>query len=67
MQEEEARLRPGTNKAIIFQVLKQAGIGGMTVQQIKETAEAQGLKRFDDTYKSSLSSVRFILIRDHVH
>ena len=58
MQEEEKRYRPGTNKYIAFQVLKEAGPKGLTVPQIMEASARAGMKDFDDTAKRVIQFVR---------
>lgn len=52
MQEEEARLRPGSKKAIVFETLKVVGSGGVSVvnllqavRQHREWSEAEGDKK----------------------
>ncbi|BDA46316.1 probable Bromodomain adjacent to zinc finger domain protein 1A at N-terminal half [Coccomyxa sp. Obi] len=51
VEEEEKRYRPGTNKYIAFQVLKEAGPKGLTVPQIMEASRNAGWKEFDETAK----------------
>lgn len=62
MQEEEKRYRPGTNKYIAFQVLKEAGPKGLTVPQIMEASRQAGMKEFDETAKRVIQFVRAITL-----
>lgn len=48
LQEEEAKLKPGTDKHIAFQCLKDAGAAGLNVNQIMEAAKQSGIKDLDD-------------------
>lgn len=57
MQEEEQRIKPGTNKAVIFAVLKQVGAKGMSVADIMRAAAQQGLREFTDNQKGAVSAV----------
>ncbi len=58
LQEEEQRLKPGTHKFVMFQVLRNATVEGMTIQGIVDKAIAIGFKQFEEVQKSSLSAVR---------
>lgn len=58
MQEEERRMRQGTTKAVIFQVLKDAADLGMTPQEIADAAKEKGLKEFSGNQLGFIASVR---------
>lgn len=57
LQEEESKMKPGTNKEAIFKVLKEAGHEGFSLQQIVDTARTRGLKDFKDTQKNMIVTV----------
>ena len=44
LDEDEARFKPGTVKAVCFSVLKAAGTNGLSVADIINVSQAQGLK-----------------------
>ena len=50
-------MKPGSNKDVAFRVLKEAGPGGLTIQQIMDAAKQKELKDFTDSSRGSLSSV----------
>ena len=57
VQEEEDRFRPGTNKAVSLQVLKDAGQQGMSLGHIMEVSQARGLKEWEPGAKRILQFV----------
>ena len=57
VQEEEERFRPGTNKAVSLQVLKDAGSQGMSLGDIMEVSQARGLKEWEPGAKRILQFV----------
>ena len=57
VQEEEERFRPGTNKAVSLQVLKDAGPQGMSLGDIMEVSQARGLKEWEPGAKRILQFV----------
>lgn len=57
VQEEEERFRPGTNKAVSLQVLKDAGHQGMSLGNIMEVSQARGLKEWEPGAKRILQFV----------
>jgi hypothetical protein len=58
-QEEEKALKEGTNKALMFPILKLAGSGGLTLPQIMEKAKEGGVMDFNDKNRRHLCSVSF--------
>ena len=58
-QEEEAKLKPGTDKAIAFQALKQAGAAGLNINQIIELAKQNGVTNLDENSKRVIQFVSF--------
>ena len=57
LQEEEERFRPGTNKAVSLQVLKDAGIEGMSLGEIMDVSQSRGLKDWEPGAKRILQFV----------
>ena len=57
MQEEEERFRPGTNKAVSLQVLKDAGVEGMSLGDIMDVSQSRGLKDWEPGAKRILQFV----------
>ena len=57
LQEEEAKIKPGTDKHIAFQALKEAGSGGLNVDQIMEAAKQSGITDLDDNSKRVIQYV----------
>lgn len=57
VQEEEERFRPGTNKAVSLQVLKDAGVEGMSLGEIMEVSQQRGLKDWEPGAKRILQFV----------
>ncbi|CAK0750991.1 hypothetical protein CVIRNUC_002033 [Coccomyxa viridis] len=51
VEEEEAKIKPGTDKHVAFQALKEAGSGGLNVDQIMEAARQSGITALDDNSK----------------
>ncbi len=58
MQEDEAKLKPGTDKHIAFQCLKEAGAGGLNVNQIIDAAQQNGVSNLDENSKRVIQYVR---------
>ncbi len=56
-QEEQEKLRPGTHKAAVFEVLKAAGADGLTVQEILAAGRDAGLKDWDDSSRRMIAFV----------
>ncbi|KAK9843370.1 hypothetical protein WJX74_011107 [Apatococcus lobatus] len=61
LEEEQAKLKPGTHKAAAFEVLRVAGPEGLTVQETLAAGRNAGLKDWDD---SSRRMVQFALSTD---
>ena len=57
VQEEEAKLKPGTDKHIAFQCLKDAGAGGLNITQIIDAAKQNGVKDLDENSKRVIQYV----------
>ena len=57
LQEEEAKIKPGTDKHVAFQALKEAGSGGLNVDQIMEAAKQSGITALDDNSKRVIQYV----------
>ena len=57
LQEEEERFRPGTNKAVSLQVLKDAGSEGMSLGEIMDVSQSRGLKDWEPGAKRILQFV----------
>ncbi|CAL5227755.1 g10774 [Coccomyxa viridis] len=51
VEEEEAKLKPGTDKHIAFQCLKDAGAAGLNITQIIDAAKQNGVKDLDENSK----------------
>lgn len=57
-QEEEARLKPGTTKAAVFAVMKDAGPVGLRLDDIQRLCTEKGLKtQWGENAKKNLASV----------
>ncbi len=56
-QEEQEKLKPGTHKAAVFQVLKAAGAEGLTVQESLAAGRDAGLKDWDEGSRRTISFV----------
>ena len=65
VQEEEERFRPGTNKAVSLQVLKDAGTQGMSLGDIMEVSQARGLKEWEPGAKRILQFVSVLPLLIH--
>lgn len=61
LQEEEERFRPGTNKAVSLQVLKDAGVEGMSLGEIMDVSQSRGLKDWEPGAKRILQFVSTLL------
>ncbi len=57
VQEEEAKLKPGTDKHIAFQCLKDAGAAGLNITQIIDAAKQNGVKDLDENSKRVIQYV----------
>ena len=57
VQEEEAKLKPGTDKHIAFQCLKDAGAAGLNITQIMDAAKQNGVKDLDENSKRVIQYV----------
>ena len=59
-QEEEAKLKPGTDKHIAFQCLKDAGAAGLNITQIIDAAKQNGVKDLDENSKRVIQYVSHV-------
>ncbi|DBB13479.1 TPA: hypothetical protein ACH3X3_000533 [Trebouxia sp. C0006] len=72
LEEEEERFRPGTNKAVSLQVLKDAGVEGMSLGEIMEVSQSRGLKDWEPGAKRILqfalsNDAAFVRVRKGVY
>ncbi|DBA92727.1 TPA: hypothetical protein ACH3X1_002933 [Trebouxia sp. C0004] len=72
LEEEEERFRPGTNKAVSLQVLKDAGVEGMSLGDIMQVSQSRGLKDWEPGAKRILqfalsNDAAFVRVRKGVY